>query len=112
MHTTSALAPPMPQSLSIPNRLFSVLVCAATGLLGGLVLIPAAHATMVTGPVLGVLYGMLFALLFANSASSTGSGLLWGLGYALLLWLGVVTVILQLVDAGGAALARLRTNPE
>jgi len=70
MATYSLLAPPMPQSLPIPNRLPPILVCAATGLLGGLALMPAAHATMVTGPVLGVLYGLLFALLFANRASS------------------------------------------
>ena len=110
MHTTSALASPMPQSLSIPNRLFTVLVCAATGLLGGLALMPAAHATLVTGPVLGVLYGLLFALLFSNRATSAGSGLLWGLGFALLLWLAVVTVILQLANAGVTSLDQLRTN--
>src|ERR1700691_4861190 len=110
MATTSIVAPPMSQPLPIPNRLPSVLACAATGLLGGLALLPAAHSTVVTGPVLGVLYGLLFALLFSNRASSTGSGLLWGLGYALLLWLAVVTVILQLVDAGATSLDQLRTN--
>ena len=65
---------------------------------------------MVTGPVLGVLYGVLFALLFSNRATSAGSGLLWGLGYALLLWLAVVTVILQLANAGVTSLDQLRTN--
>ena len=72
MPTTSILAPPMPQSLPIPNRLSTVLVCAATGLLGGLALMPAAHATMVTGPVLGVLYGLLFALLVLESRNQHG----------------------------------------
>src|SRR5271154_5301 len=110
MDATSILASPMPQSLSMPNRLSSLLIGAITGLLGGLALMPAAHVTIVTGPILGVLYGVVFALLFANRASSTGSGLLWGLGYALLLWLGVVTVILQLVDAGVTSLDQLRTN--
>jgi uncharacterized membrane protein YagU involved in acid resistance len=78
--------------------------------LGGLALMPAAHATMITGPGLGVFYGVLFALLFSNRASGTGSGLLWGLGYALLLWLAVVTVILQLVAAGVTSLDQLQTN--
>src|SRR5271154_1349308 len=110
MAAASILAPPMPQSLSIPNRLLPVLVCAATGLLGGLVLMPAAHATIVTGPILGLAYGVLFALLFSNRASGAGSGLLWGLSYALLLWLAVVTVILQLVDSGVTSLDQLRTN--
>ena len=94
----------------MPNRLLTVLTCAATGLLGGLALMAAAHATVVTGPLLGVIYGLLFALLFANRASGAGSGLLWGLGYALLLWLAVVTVILQLVDAGVTSLGQLRTD--
>src|ERR1700722_12081501 len=110
MATTSILASPTSQSLPISNRLLPVLACAAAGLLGGLALMPAAHATLVTGPILGVLYGSLFALLFSNRASSTGSGLLWGLGFALLLWLAVVTVILQLVGAGVTSLAQLRTS--
>jgi len=92
MHITLPLTPAMTQSLSISNRSFTVLACAATGLLGGLMLMTAAHATIITGPVLGVLYGLLFALLFANRASNAGSGLLWGVGYALLLWLGVATL--------------------
>jgi hypothetical protein len=36
---------------------------------------------------LGGLYGLIFALLGAPRAASPGAGLLWGLGYALLLWL-------------------------
>src|SRR5271170_4708389 len=110
MSTTSMPAPPASASLLNPNRFITVPVCAATGLLGGLALMPAAHATMVTGPVLGVLYGVLFALLFSKQASCAGSGLLWSLSYALLLWLAVVTVILQLVDAGVTSLDQLRTN--
>jgi hypothetical protein len=110
MSTTSMPAPPASASLLNPNRFLTVPVCAATGLLGGLALMPAAHATVVTGPVLGLLYGVLFALLFSKRASGAGSGLLWSLSYALLLWLAVVTVILQLVDAGVTSLDQLRTN--
>src|ERR1700678_1003863 len=110
MTPTSMPAPPASASLLNPNRLLTVLVCAATGLLGGLALMPAAHATVVTGPVLGLLYGVLFALLFSKRASGAGSGLLWSLSYALLLWLAVVTVILQLVDAGVTSLDQLQTN--
>ena len=110
MSPTSMPAPPASASLLNPNRFLTVLVCGATGLLGGLALMPAAHATVVTGPVLGLLYGVLFALLFSKRASGAGSGLLWSLSYALLLWLAVVTVILQLVDAGVTSLDQLRTN--
>jgi hypothetical protein len=50
----------------------------------------AVHATVFTGPALGVAYGVLFALVFSSRALDRGSGLLWGLAYALLLWLAVV----------------------
>jgi hypothetical protein len=83
MTPTSMPAPPASASLLNPNRMLTVLVCGATGLLGGLALMLAAHATMVTGPVLGVLYGVLFALLFSKRASGAGSGLLWSLSYGI-----------------------------
>src|ERR1700733_10346605 len=110
MSTSSILAPLMSQSLPIPKTLHPVLLCAAAGLVGGLAFMWATHATMLTGPVLGIVYGVLFAPLFSNRASGTGSGLLWGLGYALLLWLAVATVILQLVGARVTSLAQLRTS--
>lgn len=110
MSTSPMPAPPASATVPIPNRFLNVLACAATGLLGGLALIPAAHATVLTGPVLGALYGVWFALLFSKRASGAGSGLLWSLGYTLLLWLAVVTVIIQLVDAGVTSLDQLRTN--
>lgn len=110
MAPTCILAPLMSQSLLIPNRVAPLLLCAATGLLGGLVFMWVTQATMVTGPILGMLYGVLFAILFSNRASDSGSGLLWGLAYAFLLWLAVVTVILQLVDARVTSLDQLRTN--
>jgi hypothetical protein len=50
----------------------------------------AVHASIIFGPVLGAVYGMLFALVFWNRAQDPGSGLLWGLAYAFLLWLAVV----------------------
>jgi uncharacterized membrane protein YagU involved in acid resistance len=68
----------------------TLLICGVTGLLGGLVLMAAVHATVVTGPVSGAIYGVLFALVFSKRALNRGSGLLWGLSYALLLWLAVV----------------------
>jgi len=108
--TTTVPIRAVPQPVAMSNSIAPTLLCAATGLLGGLVLMPAVHATFITGPVLGVLYGVLFALLFARRASGPGAGLLWGLGYALLLWLAVVTVILQLVDAGVTSLDQLQTN--
>jgi uncharacterized membrane protein YagU involved in acid resistance len=65
----------------------NVLVCLIIGVLGGLGCLALGLATFVTGPVLGGLYGLLFAWLSTSRAVSPGAGLLWGLGYALLLWL-------------------------
>lgn len=78
----------MPTTAS--HRALPIVVCAITGLVGGLVLMAGAHAGIVAGPVAGAVFGALFAIVFANRAVDRGSGLLWGLGYALLLWLAVV----------------------
>ena len=88
----------------------TLLICAATGFMGGLALMPAVHATFITGPVLGAVYGILFALLFSNRIIDRGSGFLWGIGYVLMLWLAVVTMILQLVSAGVTSLSELSTT--
>ena len=50
----------------------------------------AVHASILFGPVLGAVYGVLFGVVFWNRALDRGSGLLWGLAYAFLLWLAVV----------------------
>src|SRR5579864_1374234 len=73
------------------DRWFAALACGAIGLAGGLVLMPAIQAGPITGPVLGALYGVLFALLFSQRVFDPGSGLLWGIAYALMLWLAAVT---------------------
>jgi len=63
---------------------------ALTGLIGGSVMMLAIHSTIVAGPLLGAVYGALFALAFSKRACDPGSGLLWGLAFALLVWLAVV----------------------
>jgi hypothetical protein len=64
-----------------------ILACLVVGVLGGVICLALGLATVVTGPLLGGLYGLLFAWLSTTRAVSPGAGLLWGLGYALLLWL-------------------------
>src|ERR1035438_1879478 len=75
---------------STSNRAIPLLACGITGVAGGVVLMFAVHASIVFGPLLGAVYGVPFALVFWNRAQDPGSGLLWGLAYAFLLWLAVV----------------------
>jgi hypothetical protein len=92
MDTVAELAPSALPSLAARNLSRRGLVCGIIGALGGFALMLAGYATIVTGPVLGLLYGLLFAVLFGREAASIGSELLWGLGYALLLWIVLVIV--------------------
>ncbi|MBI3246121.1 MAG: hypothetical protein HYZ50_06405 [Deltaproteobacteria bacterium] len=62
-------------------------LCLGIGALGGLVAAQAGLASPQIGLVLGGLYGLGFALLASPRATTPGAGLLWGLAYALLLWL-------------------------
>ncbi|MFN8456313.1 MAG: hypothetical protein U0401_16860 [Anaerolineae bacterium] len=70
-----------------PSRSAELIVGAVVGLIGGTICMLLGLATFATGILLGALYGALFAWLSAHRAVSPGAGLLWGLGYAFLLWL-------------------------
>src|SRR6266581_1787668 len=80
----------------------AVVICTIVGLLGGAICLVLGLATLLTGVVLGGLYGAIFALLGAPRAVTPGAGLLWGLGYALLLWLAVPAGVLPLFGAAHA----------
>jgi len=64
-----------------------ILVCAVAGAIGGVAFMFAGHASLIAGPGLGFLSGAIFAILFGGRSASVGSEFLWGLCYALLLWL-------------------------
>jgi len=57
------------------------------GCIGGTVIWWLGLTSLMTSLVLGGAYGLLFGLLVVRRAVSPGAGLLWGLGYTLLLWL-------------------------
>src|SRR6202171_5375251 len=87
---TTVLSSPTSNALPVSHRLLPIVMCGVTGLIGGLALMASTHASGVAGPLTGAIFGALFAIVFANRAIDRGSGLLWGLSYALLLWLAVV----------------------
>lgn len=64
-----------------------IVVSVIVGMLGGAVIMGLGLASFLTGIVLGAVYGLLFALVARPRASTPGAGLLWGLGFALLMWL-------------------------
>lgn len=64
-----------------------IFLCLLVGALGGSAASQVGLASLPMGVTLGSLYGVGFALLAAPRATTPGAGLLWGLSYALLLWL-------------------------
>ncbi|MCA1718959.1 MAG: hypothetical protein LC781_19735, partial [Actinobacteria bacterium] len=90
------------------SRTTGAIAGLAVGCLGGAVIWAIGLASLVTGVALGGVYGMLFALLVARRAISPGAGLLWGLGYALLLWLAGPAGLFPLLG-GARAMGMLDT---
>jgi len=68
--------------------------CVLVGCLGG----AATGLPLPVGVALGGLYGLVFVVAAAPRADSAGAGLLWGLGYALVLWLLVPAGLFPLLD--------------
>ena len=80
-----------------------IIVSIVIGGLGGALIarLPSSALSTPLSTLLGALYGLLFAWLLAGRITSVGSGLIWGLGSAFLLWLAVPTGLLPLLQ--GAA---------
>ncbi len=64
-------------------------------------------SSLVGGIVLGALFGLAFGLFFARRATSSGAGLIWGLGAAFLLWLVLPAGILPWLAGSGHGMAKL-----
>lgn len=64
-----------------------VFLCLLVGALGGSAASQIGLASLPISVTLGSIHGLGFALLAAPRAATPGAGLLWGLSYALLLWL-------------------------
>jgi len=94
--------------MSMNAKLRIVAVCAAVGLAGGAVSMLVAGTPLGLSMVpLGGAYGAAFAWLSWRRATSPGAGLVWGLGYALMLWLLLPAGILPLLNPQGHAMGML-----
>jgi hypothetical protein len=87
------------------SLLIAITICVIAGASGGAVAALAIQASIIISVLLGALYGLLFAFLAAPRAVTPGAGLLWGLGYVLILWLaipaGIVPVFMGRMPAMG-----------
>jgi uncharacterized membrane protein YagU involved in acid resistance len=82
---------------------------AVAGAAGGAAYALVGMASLAVNVPLGGIYGLLFAFLVASRATSPGAGLLWGFGYAFLLWL-IGPASLFAITGGSEAMAMLTTT--
>lgn len=81
----------------------SIVVCVVIGAAGGVLSAYSGLVSPIRGAVLGGVYGLCFAFLFAPRAVTPGAGLLWGLAYALTLWLLLPAGVLAMFDSAAHA---------
>lgn len=89
------------------SLLWSILLCVTVGALGGRLADWLIGPSFLPGLLLGALYGLVFALLTARRALSPGAGLLWGLGYAFLLWLAFPATVVPYCAGAGVRMGEL-----
>ena len=80
---------------------------AIVGILGGAACMALGHASLATGPGLGILYGAAFGFLFARRSHNLGAGMMWSLGYVFLLWLLLPDDLLPRLGHGGSRMPML-----
>ncbi|HEY3230011.1 MAG TPA: hypothetical protein VGJ87_12385, partial [Roseiflexaceae bacterium] len=80
------------------------MACVVVGAVGGAIAARLTGTNIFGLIALGALYGLIFALAGAVRATSPGAGLLWGLGYALSLWLIGPAGLFPFVGFGGPAM--------
>ena len=84
-----------------------IAVCVVVGAAGGWLCAQVAHAA--AGPIVGALYGLVFSVMAAPRATTPGAGLVWGLGYAFLLWLAIPAGVLPVAMRAMPAMGMLDT---
>jgi hypothetical protein len=85
------------------DPLLGLAVGGSGGALGSALL----NSSLVSGILLGSLFGVAFGLFFAHRASSSGAGLIWGLGAAFLLWVVLPVGILPLLAGSDHSMAKV-----
>jgi uncharacterized membrane protein YagU involved in acid resistance len=91
------------------SRCVAVIAGTFIGALGGYGCQASCHLSLLSGPLAGAGYGGLFGYLFARHCGNPGAGIVWGLGYAFLLWLAIPAGILPVVAGAMPSMAMLDT---
>ena len=91
------------------SRRAAVIAGILTGAVGGYGCMAACHVSLLAGPLAGAAYGALFGYLFARHCGNPGAGLVWGLGYAFLLWLAIPAGILPVLAGAMPSMGMLDT---
>jgi len=88
------------------RSLLPFLVAGAVGAAGG-TLASRVVAGDLAGPAAGAAVGVVFAALARRRATSPGAGLMWGIGFALVLWLAVPVGLRSATGAGAGPMGML-----
>jgi len=83
-----------------------LIICLFTGVIGGAAYSAVVTVSLPAGLMLGGIYGLVFAFSCHRRAVSPGAGLIWGIGFALLLWLVVPAGLVPLIAQGISAIGR------
>ena len=89
--------------------LIAIVVGITCGALGGAAFAMVLHSSTANAVLNGAAYGVLFALLVERRAVTPGAGLLWGLGYAFILWLAIPAGIVPVLMGDMPAMGMLDT---
>jgi hypothetical protein len=106
MSSPSRVATQVNEAASSFNSM-DALLGLVVGSAGGALASQLLTSSLVSGIVLGALFGLAFGLFFAHRARSSGAGLIWGLGAALLLWLVLPAGILPLLAGSSRSMAKI-----
>ena len=89
------------------KQFIPILLGGGVGCLGGAVGAAVTQTAILNGLLTGGLYGFIFALAGARHTTDPGAGLIWGLGYAFVLWLAIPTGIMPMITDGMSKMSML-----
>jgi len=97
----SAVIMPLESNVGgLSSHIKGVLLCLSIGALGGALRGIILTRSVAQSILCGMLFGIVFGLFFAKRATSPGAGLIWGLAFAVLLWIVFPAGILSLLALG------------